>query len=57
MANQQGNMYEFITKTWNPLGGKCEFDSIPSKLNVYDRIYKDTVSLCEVLGIDLIKFG
>lgn len=45
----------------NPESGNyfdgCEFDSIPSKLNVYDRIYKDTVSLCEVLGIDLIKFG
>jgi len=26
MATQQGNMYEFVSKTWNPLGGQCEFN-------------------------------
>lgn len=40
MANQQGNMYEFITKTWNPLGGKCEFNCSYCSTNGFRTRFK-----------------
>jgi len=52
MNKQKGNMYPFVTHTWNPIRGKCPHDCIYCYMKVYPQpeLHLDEKILSEDLG-------